>query len=101
MTMKPRAARMPQFASALLALCFLFAAYSSGAQDDQASPSPAAGSDAPRAERLRESDIPALPGLRIQRSGPEDLSAQGQANPSANASANPSANSKPSASPSE
>ncbi len=101
MTMKPRAARMPQFASALLALCFLFAAYSSGAQDDQArqaSPSPAAGSDAPRAERLHESDIPALPGLRIQRSGPEDLSAQGQANPPANASANLSA--KPSASPS-
>jgi len=103
--MKSRAARMPQFkiASALLALCFLFAAYPSGAQDDQAlqaSPSPAARSDASRAERLRESDIPALPGLRIQRSGPEDLSAQGQANPSANASANPSANSNPSASPS-
>jgi len=104
MTMKPRAARMPQFASALLALCFLFAAYPSRAQDDQAlqaSPSPAAGSEAPRAERLRESDIPALPGLRIQRSGPEDLSAQGQANPSANAAANPSTNSNPSANPSE
>lgn len=109
MRMKPRAARMPQFkiASVLLATCFLFVAYPSGAQDNQASPPPAAGSDARRAERLHESDIPALPGLRIQRSGPEDLSAQGQpkssANPSANLSANPSASSSanPSANPSE
>ena len=111
MRMKSRAARMPQFkiASVLLAVCFLFVADRSGAQDDQplkASPSSAAGSDAQRAERLHESDIPALPGLRIRRSGPEDLSAQGQAkppadatNPPGNLSANPSAS--PSANPSD
>ncbi len=82
--MKTRAARMQEFriASALLAAgFFLFTARVCAAQDNQAAPA----SDAPRAERLHESDIPALPGLRIQRSGPEESSAQGQANPAGDA----------------
>ncbi len=84
MSMKSLAARMSGFkiASALLAVSFLLAAGPSGAQDEpgsQPSPSSASSSDSPRAERLHESDIPALPGLRIQRTGPEDSAAQGQA----------------------
>jgi len=86
--MKTRAARMQEFriASGLLAAgVFLFIAGLCAAQDNEAAPSSAATSSAPHAEHLHESDIPALPGLRIQRSGPEESSAQGRPNPAANA----------------